>query len=317
MLLYKYKDTITNIGFINNRGDFMITIKHFIIFKEVANVKSMSKAAENLYISQPTISQKIQEIETFYNIKLFQRYSKSLGISEEGMIFLEHTNKILAEIDSLNSTFFNNKEKVSIKIGTTLTIGTTLAPKLFKSIENEYPNLSLKVYVDNSQSIENLILENKLDIALIEGNTHNDNILKIPIIEDEVALVCSFNHPFKKYKNINVSQLKNSQFIVREKGSATRTKLEKYMKENNIPYTISWECHSWECVKNAILNNHGIALIPTNLIKSEIKNNLINILNLKDCNWNNTFSICYHKNKIWNENLELLKNYISNYNFKN
>ena len=66
----------------------MITIKHLLIFKEVARVKSMSKAAKNLYISQPSISQKIQEIEEYYHIKLFQRYSKSLGISEEGEIFL-------------------------------------------------------------------------------------------------------------------------------------------------------------------------------------------------------------------------------------
>ena len=79
----------------------MISLKHLIIFKEVARVKSMSKAAENLYISQPTISQKIQEIESYYNIKLFQRFSKSLGISEEGEIFLEHVDKILNELEYL------------------------------------------------------------------------------------------------------------------------------------------------------------------------------------------------------------------------
>ena len=76
----------------------MITLKHLTIFKEVARLKSMSKAAETLYISQPTISQKIQEIENYYNIKLFQRYSKYLGISEEGKIFLDHANKILSEM---------------------------------------------------------------------------------------------------------------------------------------------------------------------------------------------------------------------------
>ena len=69
----------------------MITLKHLKIFKEVARVKSMSKAAENLYISQPTISQKIQEIENYYHIKLFQRHSRTLGISEDGKLLLEHT----------------------------------------------------------------------------------------------------------------------------------------------------------------------------------------------------------------------------------
>ena len=80
----------------------MITLKHLTIFKEVARVKSMSKAAENLYISQPTVSQKIQEIEEYYHIKLFQRYSKTLGISEEGLVFLEHANKVLEEMNNID-----------------------------------------------------------------------------------------------------------------------------------------------------------------------------------------------------------------------
>ena len=72
----------------------MITIKHLRIFCEVAKTKSMSKAAENLFISQPSVSTKLQEIEKYYNVTLFQRHSKTLGISEEGKIFYEQAKKI-------------------------------------------------------------------------------------------------------------------------------------------------------------------------------------------------------------------------------
>ncbi|WP_250278244.1 LysR family transcriptional regulator [[Clostridium] colinum] len=290
----------------------MITIKHLIIFKEVARVKSMSKAAENLYISQPSISQKIQEIESYYNVKLFQRYSKSLGISQEGQLFLEHANRVLNEIEELDKTFFNNKENITLRIGTTLTVGTTIAPKLFKDIKEKYNNLNLSVYVDNTQSIESLILENQLDIGIIEGDIHNENIIQEDFIDDKIALICSSSHPFSKYKTITPDKLANMPFIVREKGSATRSKLEKYMIFYKVPYHITWQCHSWESVKEAVLHNHGLTLISINLIEKELEEGLLHIVNVEGCNWDTTFSICYHKNKAWNQNLEIFKNYILN-----
>lgn len=288
----------------------MITIKHLIIFKEVARVKSMSKAAENLYISQPSISQKIQEIENYYNVKLFQRYSKSLGISQEGQLFLEHANKVLEEIDALDRTFFNNKDNITIRIGTTLTAGTTIAPKIFKNIEQKYPNLNLNVYVDNTQSIESLILENQLDIGVVEGDINNENIVQEEFAKDEIVLICSKEHQFSKCKTITPDKLLNMSFIVREKGSATRSKLEKYMILYKVPYHITWQCHSWESVKQAVLYNHGLTLISKNLIKKELEEGSLHIINVKGCNWDNNFSLCYHKNKAWNQNLENFKNYI-------
>lgn len=291
----------------------MITIKHLIIFKEVARVKSMSKAAENLYISQPSISQKIQEIESYYNVKLFQRYSKSLGISQEGKLFLEYANKILAEIEALDKMFFHNKDDIKLRIGTTLTIGITLAPKLFAKLKEEHPKINLDVYVDNTNKIENKILENSLDIAIIEGDLNHENIIQEHLLEDEVVLVCSKEHYLYNFNKIKPSQLANEKFIAREKGSSSRSKLEKYMLFYKIPYSICWQCHGWQNVIEAALHNHGLAILPKSLIEKEIEENKLHIINVEGCNWNSYFSICYHKNKAWNQNLEIVKNYIKNF----
>lgn len=285
----------------------MITIKHLIIFKEVARTKSMSKAAKNLYISQPTISQKIQEIENYYHIKLFQRYSKFLGISEEGKIFLDHANKVLREMEAIDDTFFHNKENITLRVGSTLTVASTVAPKLFKDIQNAYPNLKFQVFVDNTQSIENMILENQLDIAIVEGDIHHDQIVHEGIIPDRLVLVCAKDHPFAQEETIDIEQLHHQSFVLREKGSGTRAMLEQFMHLYKIPFYVSWQCHSWESIKQAAIQNHGLTLISARLVEKEIAEGDLHVLNIQNWNWNRMFSLCYHKNKAWNHNLEIFR----------
>lgn len=291
----------------------MISIKHLIIFKEVARLKSMSKAAETLYMSQPTISQKIQEIENYYNIKLFQRFSKSLGISEEGEIFLEHANKILDELQLIEEIFFYNKEYIMLRVGITLTISSTIGPELFDDLQRKNPKLRFNVTVDNTQRIEEMLLENQLDIALVEGDIHNDNIIREPVIPDQLVLVCSSKHPLSQYEEIDSDMLSQQTFITREKGSGTRSMLEQYMERNKIPYHISWQCQSWESIKKAVLFNQGITLISIRLVEKEIEEGLIHVLKVKNQSWKRMFSLCYHKNKEWNDNLNLFKQQSINY----
>ena len=285
----------------------MITLKHLTIFKEVARVKSMSKAAENLYISQPTVSQKIQEIEEYYHIKLFQRYSKTLGISEEGLVFLEHANKVLEEMNNIDEIFFNQKETINLRIGSTLTVANTLTPMLLDDIKQKNSRIKFQVYVDNTQSIENLILNNELDIALVEGDIHNDMIVHEPIIYDQLVLVCNRDHHLAKYDTIDIHQLEHESFILREKGSGTRALFEQVMNRHKVPYQVTWQCHSWDSVKQAILYNHGITLISIRLVEREVDEGIFHVLNLNDHTWKRMFSLCYHKNKIWNDNLELFR----------
>ncbi len=285
----------------------MITIKHLIIFREVARLKSMSKAAESLFISQPSISKKIQEIENYYNISLFQRYSKSLGISQEGKIFLEHTEHILEELENLDRIFLFDKENFYIRLGLTLTVSSSNIHTLFEQIKYSNTNLNIQVYVDNTQSIENLILENKLDIGIIEGDINNDNIVLEPIFKENLVLVCSKKHPLAKKDIIVPEELNHMSFITREKGSGSRSKLEKFLSSNKIPYYITWESHNWESIRKAVLHNQGLALISESIIKNDLKENKFHVVKIKDYTWESNISICYHKNKQWNTNLEIFK----------
>jgi len=285
----------------------MITIKHLMIFKEVARVKSMSKAAENLYISQPTISQKIQEIENYYHVKLFARNSRFLAISEEGKILLDHANRVLSEMEAIDETFFHNRQNITLRVGFTLTVGSTIASSLVENIQKEYPYLNIQAYVDNTQSIENLLLDNQLDIGIVEGDIHNESITHEPIIPDHLVLVCHPANALSKYDCITIEQLHNQPFVLREKGSGTRAKLEQFLNLYKIPYYVTWQCHSWGSVKQATLHNQGLTLISIRLVEEELEKGTLHALKIQNWNWNRMFSLCYHKNKTWNPNLEIFR----------
>ena len=272
----------------------MITRKHLYIFKTVATTQSMSKAAQLLYISQPTISQKIQEIENQYDIKLFERYSKKLFITEEGKTLLNLTNSILGLYDDMDH-IFSKDNRFSLKIGATLTVGNTIISPLLKQLKEQYPSINIEVCIDNTHIIEEKILNNYLDIVLIEGELTHPDFIVTPVIHDKLVFACAYDFPIPD--TLEIQELTRYPFINREEGSGTREQLEEYIKKHHIHLKSSWECHSWEAVKQAILYNHGIALVPLQLIENEVYNGDLKIIPIDSISLERDFCICYHKNK--------------------
>lgn len=290
----------------------MITRKHLAIFKTVAKTKSMSKAAKLLYISQPTISQKIQEIEDEYQVKLFERYSKTLFISEEGQTLLVKANQILNLYDEIEHIFTKTKQ-FPLKIGATLTIGSTLISPILKKLKDKYQDITFQVYIDNTNVIEEKLLNNTLDIALVEGTIINQDLIVEPVIKDQVVFVCAQDYPLNNVKVMSLTELSLHPFIDREQGSGTRNQLDECLKNNNIFLEPAWQCHSWESVKQAVLNGHGIALMPMKIIENEVIEKSIQVINVNNISIERDFSICYHKNKSINKKMQTFIKTCKNY----
>ena len=302
-----------SIGFSNSTGGLkMITRKHLDIFKTVAKTKSMSKAAKLLYISQPTISQKIQEIEDEYQVKLFERYSKTLFISEEGQTLLVKANQILNLYDEIEHIFTKTKQ-FPLKIGATLTIGSTLISPILKKLKDKYQDITFQVYIDNTNVIEEKLLNNTLDIALVEGTIINQDLIVEPVIKDQVVFVCAQDYPLNNVKVMSLTELSLHPFIDREQGSGTRNQLDECLKNNNIFLEPAWQCHSWESVKQAVLNGHGIALMPMKIIENEVIEKSIQVINVNNISIERDFSICYHKNKSINKKMQAFIKTCKNY----
>lgn len=208
---------------------------------------------------------------------------------------------------------FTKTKQFPLKIGATLTIGSTLISPILKKLKDKYQDITFQVYIDNTNVIEEKLLNNTLDIALVEGTIINQDLIVEPVIKDRVVFVCAQDYSLNNVKVMSLTELSLHPFIDREQGSGTRNQLDECLKNNNIFLEPAWQCHSWESVKQAVLNGHGIALMPMKIIENEVIEKSIQVINVNNISIERDFSICYHKNKSINKKMQAFIKTCKNY----
>ena len=296
-----------------------MTIRHLRIFIAVAECKKMSLAAKKLYISQPTVSQAIRELEEHYGVRLFERLSKKLYITESGKFLLFHAKNIVAQFDNLEESMKTNYQKETLRIGASLTVGAILLSNVLIDLESFNPNLDTYAYVNNTSVIEKKLLESSLDVAIVEGKVKSQDLISIPMIDDYLVLVCGIDHPLSNKKEVHLSDLENQKFVVREKGSGTRALLDEFLKFHNLNVKIVWEASSPDTIRHAVINNGCLALMPIRVMEKDILDHKMNVIFNTTDEWNRYFSLVYHKDKNINDSIDLLRDILKKYkspNFK-
>lgn len=274
-----------------------MTIRHLKIFLAVVDSGSMTKAAKNLYITQPSVSQAIMEIEEHYNIKLFERLSRKLYITETGKEFLSYARHIISLYDDMEQKMGQNRRTSTLHIGASVTVGTYLLSQLSKEFLKNNKNTQIKAVVDNTSVIEEMVLNSKLDFGLVEGPIHSEDIVPIAFMKDELITICSPNHPFRKKQSITIEELSKEELILRESGSGTRELFENTMLSKGQNLNIKWVCNNSEAIKNAVMADMGISIISKMSVMKEIKENKLYTIPIEGIRFKRSFNIIYHKNK--------------------
>ena len=289
-----------------------MNIRHLKIFIMVANCNNMSLAADRLFISQPSVSQAIKEIEDYYEIKLFERLSKKLYITENGKLLLKYARHIVSSFEDMEKELKNSSEKISLTIGATITVGTCMINDILTKIKNKNSKIDVKVVINNSSDIEKLILESNLDIGILEGKINNKDIIKTPIYRDELILVAGKTNKFYKREYIEIKELEGQNLILREEGSGSREIFDNVLKENNIHINEKMTSTDTEAIKNLVIEGHGLAVLSKLIVKKELERGTLKAISIKNVDLYRDIIIAYHKNKFISEHLKLLIDILNN-----
>ncbi len=290
-----------------------MTIRHLKIFIEVVDSGKMSISAAKFFISQPTVSQAIRELEEHYGVLLFERLCKKLYITEKGKKLLSYARNVVKQFDDMEEMMFQANHVEKIRIGATITVGNCILSDVIKSFKEINPQIETYSYVNNTKDIEEKLLRSELDIGIVEGKIKSPDLVSIPEVNDCLVLACSTKHTFAKKKTVKLSELVDENFAMREQGSGTRELFERYMLENGMSVKVAFEGNSSAAIKKAVIENQCLAVISIRLVEEEIKNGQMHVIQSMECDWDRYFSIVYHKNKFVTDEMKSLIEVVKNY----
>ena len=172
------------------------------------------------------------------------------------------------------------------------------------------------IQVDSSDRIEQQVLDNRLDFAVIEGLVHSDQLLCAPVIKDRLVLVCGKDHPLAKKKVVSVNDIRDEYFLMREKNSGTREAAESAIIMQNFSMKVAMESTSTTAIINSVICNLGLTILPERILQPYLADGRIVELYLNDARFTRENYLIYHQNKYLNPEILQAMNFIKEYIMK-
>lgn len=260
----------------------MITARHLRVFYEVCKYMNMTKASKELYISQPAVSKTIHDIEEEYKVQLFERYNKSLYLTPVGSTLLDYAKQVVNMLETVDLCMQTPNIKDVIRVGASITVGTSILADIISGFKANHDTVKIEALVDSTKVIEGLLLQGKLDIAIIEGDIFNPEIHSEVVGSTETVLVVNSQHELYNLENVTLSDLDGREFIVREVGSRTRENFALAMEKNNIKWRAIWSCHNTQAIKNAVDAGFGIGVLSKLSVKKRLLSGRFKALDVFD-----------------------------------
>lgn len=272
----------------------MSTLKQLGIFISVAEKLRMSEAAKALYVSQPTVSQTISDLEYELGVELFERGHKQLVLTPHGQLLLEHARRVIEQYDLMTAAVKDAAPVRELRIGCTLSIADTLLAPIGRRLADNHPDVQSAYFVENTRSLENRLLHSELDVALIEGQIQSAQIAKLPLVKDTLMVICSREHPFWGRSQIRPEELDGQPFILRELGSGTRTIFEDYLRTAKVSVRVVGESTSSAAIIELVRHGLGLGVISRRCVERYTDQSLIHACTIEGMPMDRLFYICYN-----------------------
>ncbi|CAN5921454.1 LysR family transcriptional regulator [soil metagenome] len=256
------------------------------VFYTVAQKLSFTKAATELFITQPAVTKHIHELEQQLGVRLFTRHGNSISVTAAGEVLVRYAERIFASYAALEAELapFNQVAGGALRIGASTTLAQTILPKLLALFKKAYPGVSFTFAQGNTTFITQQLIAEKLDVGLVEGSSHFPQISYSPFAKDELVLVARANSKVAKKGEITPRQLLDIPLVLREEGSGTLDVIFKALHEVNInPKDLKVETHldSSISIKQYLLYAEAAAFLSIQSVTKELQYNELSVIDIR------------------------------------
>ncbi len=252
-------------------------------FVQVANQRSFSRAAEALFLTQPSVTARIQALERDLGERLFERSGRGIRLTEVGECFLPHAERVLQTLntgrDAIDS--LRNLHSGSLILASATTVSTYVLPGLLKTFRARYPRIEVSVHSGRSEQVLQMTLQDEAQVGLVRAVYHPDIETK-GLIEDELVLVANANHELVGQGSVTVKQLGDHPFIFFDRNSSYYSLAQGIFRQHGVVPRTQMELDSMEATKKMVEEGLGIAMLPRVALERELKERILRVVQIED-----------------------------------
>jgi DNA-binding transcriptional LysR family regulator len=274
------------------------TFRQLQVFEAVARHASFTVAAEELHLTQPTLSMQIKKLTDIVGMPLYNQIGKRIHLTEVGRELLETTQSIFNTLSGFQMKVADIK---GVKKGNLRLSGVTtaeyFAPRILGAFCKKYPGITVALEVTNRQRILERLENNMDDIYIVGQAPTSPHIYSLPFLENPLVILAPPSHPLAGHKNIPIGALAHENFIMREPGCGTFLSMDKLIQDQNFSFNSSMALGSNEAIKQAVIGELGISLLSIYALSHEISTGELVVLDIEGFPIKDQWYLCYPEGK--------------------
>jgi DNA-binding transcriptional LysR family regulator len=258
------------------------TLRQLQVFEKVASHLNYSRAAEELYLSQPAVSMQIKQLEAHIGLPLFEQMGKKIFLTEAGRELFHYARNIAQQLTEMEAMFDEMKGLGQGKL--TLSVVNTanyFTPQLLATFCQRHPNINVILQVANRDAVLKQLADNSTDLAIMGQPPSGLDISSRQFLDNPLVVIAAPSHPLARLKQVKFSQLADHTFLSREQGSGTRSAMERVFAQHHIQPHISMEMETNEAIKQAVQAGMGLGILSLHSIELELETKRLVVLNVE------------------------------------
>jgi len=248
-----------------------MTLRQMRVFAAVARNLSFTRAARELHLTQPAVSQQVKLLEEEIGLPLFEQIGRKVHLAPAGAELLRYTEQAMELLRQAGESLsaMRGLKRGVLKLGAVST-AKYFAPSLLSAFKPAYPEVSIKFAVGNREEIIRQLAANEIDLVIMGRPPRELETVAEAFAKHPLVLIASPAHPLAAKRRIRLSQLATESFLIREEGSGTRASMERVFGERGVPIRVSMEVSSNETIKQAVMADMGISFISSHTVGLEL-----------------------------------------------
>ncbi len=269
------------------RKPLQIEFRHLETFCRVADLKSFSKAADDLFLTQPTVSGHILSLEQSLALRLFDRASREVRLTKSGEVFREYASKLLSlRKNMLNAlSEFSRGIRGELSLGSSTIPGEYLLPKLIGDFKKNHPSFVISLKIADTKEVIQYVLQDQVEFGVIGAKLNHPSLHYEKYEEDQIIVVAPSEHPLTRKKRVDLDELLKEPWIIREEGSGTRIAVERALRRKGRTlkqFNVVIEMGSTSSVKEGVKARLGLAFISGRATEGEVRQGSFSRIDVED-----------------------------------